>query len=77
MRALLVLLAMSAASSGCMDLPPLRSRPAPSAPGPCGVQARQRLDDAIMAGEADGYERAIFNRAYQDCLAAVKRYGQP
>ncbi|HJR55123.1 MAG TPA: hypothetical protein VJ798_00975 [Rhizomicrobium sp.] len=39
-----------------------------SAPGPCGALARQRLEDARLAGLADGYEKAIFDHNYQACL---------
>jgi hypothetical protein len=79
MRAGMLLLALAATMGGCSNLTTYRARPAAavSMPGPCGALARQRLDDAVMAGEAEGYERAILNKSYQDCLAAAQKFGNP
>jgi hypothetical protein len=54
---------------GCSALGP---RPVLSAPGECGRVARERLDDALMADLAEGHEREIFERTYEDCLRAAK-----
>jgi hypothetical protein len=40
-----------------------------SAPGACGALARQRLNEARMIDLAAGYEKAIFDNTYRDCLA--------
>ena len=39
-----------------------------SATGQCGTLSRQRLEDARLAGLADGHEKAIFDHNYQACL---------
>lgn len=54
--------------SACAGMDVFAPTPSFSAPGPCGVLARQRLEDARMTGFADGYERAIFDNTYQSCL---------
>jgi hypothetical protein len=68
MRIVLSTLIAGALLCGCsgMGLAPRQNF---SAPGACGVLARQRLEDARLMGLADGYERAIFDTAYKDCLA--------
>jgi len=76
MRTRMLLLIVAAFVGGCSVFNEPRPPPSLSAPGPCGIQARQRLNDAIMFGQADGYEQLIFNHAYQDCIAAAKRFGE-
>jgi hypothetical protein len=55
---------------GCAAFDP---EPSFSAPGPCGALASQRLQDAQLAGLAEGHDKAIFDHAYRSCLAAEKR----
>jgi len=79
MRTTASLLLLAVLLGGCAQIARFRAPPSPalSAPGPCGIQARQRLDDAIMSGNTEGSEKAVFDNAYQACLAAVEKYGQP
>jgi hypothetical protein len=76
MRAFLVLLVVTVPLAGCAllrDPPPARR--VSSATGPCAVVAQQRLDDLNASELASGYEKTIFDKSYQDCLAAQAKWG--
>lgn len=65
MRALILLAVVSLV--GCANFSSFKP-PAATTWGGCGAVAKQRLSDAEMMGLAEGYEKAIFDRSYQDCL---------
>lgn len=73
MRMILLMAVTLPALAGCA---PFGTRQVFSAPGKCGVLASQRLADAQASDLASGYERAIFDKSYQDCLAAQAKFGQ-